>query len=272
MNRTLLARTQQFLDQRVLLLGRSKRDSLIITFPGTLEGEERSFKSGRAVWRRWSFAFRIRQVIRASVLLAPALCREGLSLVYCKRWLAEAAFERLHQNKREAVKPGRSLQAMVRGGYLLCGYCGRPMYVWTPKYPAPPRYHCRWVLDQQDGQEFHGVQACPGKKFAVRHEPLDQAVWQDIVNYFSDPNWLERVLAQERQRASEQTASKTERLNELNQALEGKETASEHLVKLATKINSDTMREKLQKQLNELGDEIEALEQERASLLGLTGI
>jgi hypothetical protein len=85
MIRILLATRDQFLDKRVLLLRRSKRDSLIIAGPGTLEGEERSFKSGRAVWGRWSFAFRIRQVERASVLLAPALCREGLSLVYCKR-------------------------------------------------------------------------------------------------------------------------------------------------------------------------------------------
>ncbi|HLV97215.1 MAG TPA: recombinase family protein [Ktedonobacterales bacterium] len=184
-----------------------------------------------------------------------------------EKWLAEAAFERLLQNKREAGKPGRSLQAMLRGGYLSCGYCGRPMYVWTPKYPAPPRYHCRWVRDRQEGHEFHGVQACPGKAFTVRHEKLDQAVWQDIVHYFSDPDWLERVLAQERQREEDHASSKEKRVKELDKALASKDAAADHLVQLATKITSAKMREKLQKQINGIGAVIETLEQERASLL-----
>jgi hypothetical protein len=55
---TLLAARYLFLNQRVLLLRRSQRDSLMSAFPGTAEDEGRSFEIGRAVWKEEPFAFR----------------------------------------------------------------------------------------------------------------------------------------------------------------------------------------------------------------------
>src|SRR5215467_4375581 len=87
--RTLLAAIDRLLDQRVLLLRRSKRDSLIITFPGTTKDEARSFIIGRAVWRHWPFVFCAQQVTRGRSPLRWPFRREGLHLVYCKRRQAD---------------------------------------------------------------------------------------------------------------------------------------------------------------------------------------
>ena len=92
-------------------------------------------------------------------------------------------------------------------------------------------------------------------------------MWQDIVAYFSDPDWLEHILAREHERWAKKTASRDTRLGELTEALAAKEAAANHLVNLAASITSDSMREKLQKQMNEVGSELDVLKQEYNALL-----
>jgi len=180
-----------------------------------------------------------------------------------EKWQAEAVHQRMKANKHEAGKHGRSSkEALLRGGYILCGYCNRPMYCVTAP-PYAPKYYCRSVREKLDGVP----PSCPGKSFYVSHVLIDQAVWQDIVSYFSDPEWLERILARERNREAREAESKNKRLTELADALAKKEAAAEHLVQLATHIKSVSMRQKLQKQMNELGAELDALQQERDALL-----
>src|ERR1051326_56501 len=129
--------------------------------------------------------------------------------------------------------------------------------------PYPPMYYCRSVREKQEG----APSGCPGKSIYVRHTIIDQAVWQDIVTYFSDPDWLERILARERERGAKEAERKNNRLIELADALAAKEAAADHLVQLATRITSISMRQKLQDQMNELGAELEALQQEYNALL-----
>ena len=59
-----------------------------------------------------------------------------------------------------------------------------------------PHYYCRSIREKQEGRPG----GCPPDGFYVAHLTLDQAVWQDIVSYFSDPDWLERILARVRER------------------------------------------------------------------------
>ena len=70
---------------------------------------------------------------------------------------------------------------------------------------------------------------------------------------------MERILARERERESQDAEQKTTRLAELAAALAAKEAAANQLVQLAAQITSDTMREMLQKQMNELGAELDVL-------------
>ena len=108
---------------------------------------------------------------------------------------------------------------------------------------------------------------CEAPSFNVSHTLIDQQVWQDIVDYFSNPDWLERILARERAREAAEAEDKNKRLVDLEKALAAKKASADQLVQLAANITSAKMREKLQKQMNELGAELEVLEQERARLL-----
>jgi site-specific DNA recombinase len=190
--------------------------------------------------------------------LPPTICPPIV-----EKWQAEAAHQRAQANKHEAGRHGRTTQqALLRGGYLLCGYCGRPMYA-TTNPPHLPRYYCRSIREHQEGLGT----ICEGKGFSLRHDKIDQAVWQDIMDYFSDPEWLERILARERKREAEEADDRAKRLQELDENLAAKEADADELVRLSTHITSTLMRQKLAQQMNVVGEELEALQQEREKLL-----
>jgi Recombinase zinc beta ribbon domain len=92
-------------------------------------------------------------------------------------WVAEVAHQRLAQNKCQASKTGVNRQAMLRGGYVRCGYRGKPLYCASDP-PSLPRYYCRSYREKQGGL---CTTVCPGGSYTVRHDRLDAAVWQDIV-------------------------------------------------------------------------------------------
>lgn len=188
------------------------------------------------------------------VPLSPDICPPLI-----EKWQAEAAHQRMAANKTEAGKYGGTKEAaLLRGGYVLCGYCNRPMYCRNGDRSHLPLYYCRSIREKQEGRPG----GCPRRGFVVSHLSLDQAVWQDVVAYFSDPDWLERILAREREREAKEAEKKNNHLSELAEALAAKEAAANHLVHLAAKITSDSMREKLQKQMSEIGAELDALRQE----------
>ena len=74
-------------------------------------------------------------------------------------------------------------------------------------------------------------------------------------------------MARERDRETSEAENKIKQLAELEETLASKEAAADHLVRLAANITSESMREKLQDQMNELGAELETLKKERAHLL-----
>lgn len=192
------------------------------------------------------------------IFLPPEVCPPLI-----EKWRAEAAHQRMRANKQEAGKHSRSVkEALLRGGYILCGFCGRPMYCSTHPGKGAPVYHCRSVREQYEGI----IPGCQSRTH-VAHTVIDDVVWQAIVDYFSDPSWLERILARERDRETSEAENKIKQLAELEETLASKEAAADHLVRLAANITSESMREKLQDQMNELGAELETLKKERAHLL-----
>lgn len=190
--------------------------------------------------------------------LPPSICPPLV-----EKWQVEAVHQRLQASKYEAGRHGRTCrEALLRGGYLLCGYCGRPMYA-TTNPPHLPRYYCRSIREHQEGLGA----VCEGKGFSLRHDKIDQTVWQDIMDYFSDPAWLERILQRERAREAEVAGQRAKRLQELEEQLAVKEADANELVRLSAHITSVLMRQKLALQMNVVGEELEVLQQERAKLL-----
>lgn len=177
------------------------------------------------------------------IFLPPEVCPPLI-----EEWRAEAAHQRMRANKQEAGKHSRSVkEALLRGGYILCGFCGRPMYCSTHPGKGAPVYHCRSVREQYEGI----ILGCQSRTH-VAHTVIDDVVWQAIVDYFSDPSWLERILARERDRETSEAENKIKQIAELEETLASKEAAADHLVRLAANITSESMREKLQGQMNEL--------------------
>lgn len=193
------------------------------------------------------------------VPLSPDVCPPLV-----EKWQAEAAHQRIAANKFEAGKYGGTRKAaLLRGGYVFCGYCGQQMYCRNANQHHLTQYYCRSLREQREGRSG----GCPHKGYYMSHLALDQAVWQAIVAYFSDPDWLERILAREQARWAEDTEKKPGRLAELKEALAAKEAAANQLVHLAAQLTSDSMREKLQKQMNQVGAELDALRQEYQTLM-----
>lgn len=193
------------------------------------------------------------------VPLSPDVCPPLV-----EKWQAEAALQRIAANKLEAGKYGGTRKAaLLRGGYVFCGYCGQHMYCRNACRTNLPLYYCRSIHQKKEGRPG----GCPHNGFYVSHLALDQAVWQDIVAYFSDPDWLERILLREEARWAENAEKNGGRLEELKEALAAKEVAANQLVHLAAQITSDGMREMLSKQMNEVGAELDALRGEYQALL-----
>ncbi len=193
------------------------------------------------------------------VPLSPDICPPLI-----EKWQMEAAYQRMAPNKSEVGKYGGTREvALLRGGYVLCGYCGRPMYCRNAARSRMTQYYCRSIREKNEGRPG----GCPSYGFYVAHLPLDQAVWQDIVSYFSDPDWLERILTREREREATEAGTRNNRLTKLADALAKKEAEADHLVQLAVHITSVDMRNKLQNQVNVVGTEWDVLKQEYNALL-----
>lgn len=99
--------------------------------------------------------------------------------------LAATARDRLSRNKREATRNNRNPEAaLLRGGYALCGYCGKAMRV--DNRGSLAYYRCN-----TSSRDAYG---CPCH--VISTHILDGEVWSRIVAALADP----RVIAREVER------------------------------------------------------------------------
>lgn len=191
-----------------------------------------------------------------AVLLPPEICPPLV-----EKWQAEMALQRLAANKREAGKQGRSTrEAMLRGGYILCGYCNRPMYCISHNV-GHPQYRCASMHERRDGRAL----VCTSN-LTVSHHIIDALVWHDLMSFFDNPNWLHDAYERARARDTKTSEQRKERLADITKQLAAKEASANELFAMTTQITSAAMRERLTKQLNELGAQIELLQTEQAEL------
>ena len=107
----------------------------------------------------------------------------------------DAVQRRLVKNKAAATRNARNPEsALLRGGYAVCGYCGRNMRV-VPHKTRAEAYQCCAAQSL----------ATPCRSHSITVADLDRAVWRNVRAVLLDPGIVGRELA--RLRAADPTAA-----------------------------------------------------------------
>lgn len=196
-------------------------------------------------------SYRQRVTFKASddetAIAAPAACPAIVS-----KELAEAAQCALRHNKKSAGKGGYSTKlALLRGGFVKCGYCGAPMYCVT-NTPNPPRYYCRSIRYHQD----HGAPLCEGRSFSVQYDVLDNAAWNLLVEKLTSPNLLEETFHRYEQERSERSSRTQQKIAILQELVEKKERIRANLLRTLSEQEDDETRALLSRDLRRLAEEM----------------
>lgn len=125
----------------------------------------------------------------------------------------QAVFE---QNRRQAARNMRAPQsALLRSGFLLCGYCGRFMQPRQNPYRNNDyRYYCPSTSGTKLVQE-----RCVGRAFSIRCSKLDDLVWRWFIHAFENPDVLRKKFAQWKVEQEQGTALEYDRLRAIETAI-----------------------------------------------------
>ncbi len=115
---------------------------------------------------------------------------EGTIPALVSREMSEAVEARLARNRAEATRNNRNPEAfLLRAGFVLCGYCGKPIRaVWTkdcPTQAARSYYSC----DPNSAPHLN----CPA--FAMSAKKLDTAVWTKVKTIITRPEVIAEEVA-----------------------------------------------------------------------------
>ena len=156
------------------------------------------------------------------------------------------------RNKERAIRSAKNPEsALLRGGYVRCGYCGVAMY-------ARPRSNGRVDYVCKRNSEFPG--SCPNPTI-VTHQ-LDQAVWAKALEILMDPETILRQL--ERLQAADPTE---EELSAIDAALRSLDKRTAVLIQSISMVSDAEAAAPLISHLEGLTKQGRALKQERAKLL-----
>jgi site-specific DNA recombinase len=108
-------------------------------------------------------------------------------LVTPEFWYAARASRKRNQlqSKRNNRHPEESL---LRGGFVVCGYCGRPMNVKPSR--GVPSYYCLNNSSRVEDAAF----ACPGGHFSCETNIADGIVWSAVSELLLEPQRLQLAL------------------------------------------------------------------------------
>lgn len=161
---------------------------------------------------------------------------------------------RLAANKLRATRNARTPQtALLRGGYVRCGLCGRVLCVDAPTATRPTAlYRCY-------GARNGG--ACAGQSLAV--DGLDREVWAAVVRLIEDGDYVEQELA--RHLSDDGTARE---LGLVERALGAARRELRQATAVLGEVTNPTALAAMAGALDELGTRVEALEAERTAVLG----
>jgi len=135
----------------------------------------------------------------ARVVLSPDVCPPIVS-----EETFRAVAERRAQNKLESRRNNKGILGLLRGGYGVCGYCGRRMMQFPPSKSHPnASYHCQ-------GAHNPTRNLCPAGKFSISLPILDGAAWT-VLRYISTKPETVRALLESRINHTDANASELER-------------------------------------------------------------
>jgi site-specific DNA recombinase len=175
----------------------------------------------------------------------------------------QAVFE---QNRRQAARNMRAPQsALLRSGFLRCGYCGRFMQPRrNPHRGNDYRYYCPSATGTKIIQE-----RCGGRAFSIRCAEVDDLVWRWFIHAFENPDVLRKKFAQWKVEQEQGTALEYDRLQAIEAAIKKAEARKANYIASAGDTRDEELRAELiqhaeaaAKQMKEL-----AQEQERLSAL-----
>ncbi len=163
--------------------------------------------------------------------------------------------DRLKHNKqysaRNTLKPE---DALLRSGFIRCGYCGR--VVQTAKSHGKPSYRCRGHNDHSRGMP----RACPGAWIFA--DELDAAVWGRIMALLADPTVIEDEL--ERRMQDDPT---TANLAAIDRTMREVERKQRNVTTAIPMVTNDDALTPLVRQLEEYASRLAELRAERERIM-----
>ena len=116
------------------------------------------------------------------VVYSPEVCPP---LVDEKTFAAAAMI--LGDNQKNSPRNLRNPESLLlRGGFGVCGYCGRNLVGMWSKPDQRYRYYCSSTRHRH----------CEGRKFSWRPEELDDLTWRWVMHQFENPDVLRRKFEQ----------------------------------------------------------------------------
>jgi DNA invertase Pin-like site-specific DNA recombinase len=182
-------------------------------------------------------------------MTVPAIVPESLLL---------AAQARLAQNKQESPRSkDERTDALLRAGYVVCGYCDHPMAVQRYKTtPARIRYFCTGG----HYMSYSSPRRCLVKSNCMHVNALDPHVWGRISEGLVKPHVLERLLLRAQTAVTEVADDTMHTLQALRAALKEADDQMAGLVQQSAVANlPDVAREALGERMREVGQTIERL-------------
>jgi hypothetical protein len=179
------------------------------------------------------------------------------------RELAQAAQARLTQNKAESAGRNPDPLATIFRGMAVCGHCGARMFSHT-RSDSPGRiYSCHSRRESNAGVPV----TCPGGVVSITSSVLDPRGWADVRAWLSEPQNVQRWLAEWEQQEKSAENSVASRLEASAATLA---TLRDKMVRVADSIGetSDPIsRRILQEKLDTYSEQMRAEEGKRERLL-----
>jgi len=166
----------------------------------------------------------------------------------------EAAQGVLQRNKARAIRSAKDPEsALLRGGYVKCGYCGSTMYP-RPRSNGALEYVCR-----RGGE--HPSQCM--RPSLVTHR-LDDAVWSRVEELLTNPSTIREKLEEQRSEGYQPVADELAASERLLVKLEQQQSMTAHAV---TMLTTSDAAAPLVARLEQIADQKRGVSAERERLL-----
>ncbi|MGA7668864.1 MAG: recombinase family protein [Nitrolancea sp.] len=161
---------------------------------------------------------------------------------------------RLDTNKARSIRNTRNPEeALLRAGFVRCGYCGRTLRVTSGGTPRHARYSC------QNG-EPDGIPGC--QRHSIRAETLDAAVWARVESILTRPEIIEDELA--KLRANDPTEQDVGAVDRSRAEIERRRR---NLARVAAQLDDPDAAAPLVAELRSVTERLRSLDAEREEIM-----